>query len=560
MIKINKIIKVNLAIIFSLSLLFTACEEDDTFRTEVNGFEPGVASAQVTANPNNALEYTFTDLSTKVRSRAWTFAGGNPASSTDSIVTVTYTYGGEWDATLNVTHVDNTVGVEVFQIAVDGPDAPASLPYTGEAFAIPGTFEAEDYNLGAEGLAYFDTDAGNNAITAGSSVYRSDNDAEGNVDVQVNDPGVTNIGWTAGGEWLNYSVNVASAGTYSIDFVMASDPGGASVELSRISGTDTTFIAASGDFQTTGGWGTYASFKVAASLSAGEQLWHLVFTGGATNLDKITVIEGEPVIDPKVDAEASSLLINEGETVTFTDNSTVVDTRTWTFEGGDPATSSDQEVTVTYATPGTYEAKIDINHTDGSAGSQTFEVVVRALGAEITPLAFYTERTDLDNSNTIRDGLPSNGANFIISEVADAAEGSKAIYLNYDEVNSSNVQTYGALMSMFPTTSPMNLSDYNFYNISLKAPVETIAALRIRFRTADGNFWVTLKDEYGFARDGEWHTLKIPFADMLANGNGSALGAERAAVTEVMFRSDDADFVLDGNFDWYIDDIYFSAE
>ncbi|MEQ8471356.1 MAG: carbohydrate-binding protein [Marinoscillum sp.] len=550
-----------LALLVGLVFIFAACEEENGI--DISNLEPGVVEAEVSKlSVSNSETVTFTDLSTKVSSRTWTFTGGNPASSTDSIVTVSYAYGGTWEATLSIQHVDNTTGSKTFQIEVDGPAAPQSLPYTGTAVSIPGTIEAEDYNLGAQGLAYFDTDEGNNAITAGSAVYRTDNDAEGNVDVQVNDPGVTNIGWTAGGEWLNYSVNVASAGTHTIEFVLASDLGLASVQLSRISGEDTTFLAESGDAPSTGGWGTYESFKIAANLEAGEQLWHLYFTGGATNLDKIVVSEGEPVIDAKVDAEASTLIINAGETVTFTDNSTLVDTRSWTFEGGNPATSSDAEVIVTYATPGTYAATIDINHTDGTSGSQTFEIVVRDPNADLKPLAFYTERTDLDDSNpNDRDRpSPTNSSNFNLSYVTDAAEGSEAIYADFDPGNTGNDQTWGAMVSMYAQTSPMDLSAYNYYNISLKVPAENTKNLRIRLRTSAGNFWVTLSDQYGFLRDGEWHSLKIPFEDLLNNGNGDGLGSERAEVTEVIFRSDDADWDIEANFDWYIDDIYFSVD
>ena len=37
----------------------------------------------------------------------------------------------------------------------------ASTPYSGTPIAIPGTIEAEDYDLGGPGIAYQDNNAGN---------------------------------------------------------------------------------------------------------------------------------------------------------------------------------------------------------------------------------------------------------------------------------------------------------------------------------------------------------------------------------------------------------------
>jgi len=57
--------------------------------------------------------------------------------------------------------------------------------------------------------------------------------------------------------------------------------------------------------------------------------------------------------------EASPTTVCTGSTVDFTDSSIgVIDSWTWTFEGGTPATSTDQNPTVTYNTPGEYDVKL----------------------------------------------------------------------------------------------------------------------------------------------------------------------------------------------------------
>jgi len=89
------------------------------------------------------------------------------------------------------------------------------VPQDQVAFAsnlIPGTLEAENYDIGGEGIAYHDTDGGNNG-----GAYRFDD-----VDVKGNtQSGGFQVGWMNAGEWLEYTAEVAEAGSYAID-VLAS--------------------------------------------------------------------------------------------------------------------------------------------------------------------------------------------------------------------------------------------------------------------------------------------------------------------------------------------------
>ncbi len=75
------------------------------------------------------------------------------------------------------------------------------------------------------------------------------------------------------------------------------------------------------------------------------------------------------VVAPVADFTASSTTIYEGESITFTDQSTNVPTSwSWTLNGGNPATSSDQNPVITYNTAGTYEVSLTVTN---SAGSDT---------------------------------------------------------------------------------------------------------------------------------------------------------------------------------------------
>src|SRR5262249_22985207 len=97
------------------------------------------------------------------------------------------------------------------------PPSPVPGPYSGTPAAVPGKIEAEQFDNGGQGLAYHDTTPGNSG-----GQFRSTD-----VDIEAASEGGYDVGWTAAGEWLNYTVNVASAGSYTATLRVASPNGGA---------------------------------------------------------------------------------------------------------------------------------------------------------------------------------------------------------------------------------------------------------------------------------------------------------------------------------------------
>ena len=95
-------------------------------------------------------------------------------------------------------------------------------PFYGTPLAVPGIVEAEDFDLGGEGIAYHDTTDENQG-----GQYRT---SEG-VDIENCSAGGYNIGFTMGGEWIKYTINVATTGLYNITS-MVSSPNGGSFSLS----------------------------------------------------------------------------------------------------------------------------------------------------------------------------------------------------------------------------------------------------------------------------------------------------------------------------------------
>src|SRR6185295_5504132 len=154
--------------------------------------------------------------------------------------------------------------------------AGTASPYSGKAVVVPGTVEAEQFDNGGEGIAYHDTSPGNSG-----GVFRSTN-----VDVESSSGGGYDVGWIDPGEWLQYSVDVASAGTYTVQFRVAAAATGGTFHL-EMNGVNVTGTLA---IPSTGGWQTWQTVAQNVSLAAGPQSARIVFdsatAGIVGNLDR----------------------------------------------------------------------------------------------------------------------------------------------------------------------------------------------------------------------------------------------------------------------------------
>jgi beta-glucosidase-like glycosyl hydrolase len=146
-------------------------------------------------------------------------------------------------------------------------NAATGAPYGGTAAAVPGTVQAANYDTGGQGVAYNVTSANGSA-----NGYRSDGaDLEATADTQDTSAagGGYDMGWTAPGQWFNYTVNVATAGTYSVAFRVSSPYGITdALHIANSSGTNLTGAVA---VPNTGGYETWATVAASITLSAGQQ-------------------------------------------------------------------------------------------------------------------------------------------------------------------------------------------------------------------------------------------------------------------------------------------------
>ena len=156
------------------------------------------------------------------------------------------------------------------------PPTPTSGPYSGSPVALPGTIEAGTFDIGPSGTAWYDTTPGNSG-----GAFRSTD-----VDIEASADGGYDIGWTAIGEWVNYTVNVAAAGTYSITLRVASPQSGRSLHVG-FNGASSVWTQLF--VPNTLGWQSWTTLTVPATLGAGVQQLTVYFDTGGINLGRMTV-------------------------------------------------------------------------------------------------------------------------------------------------------------------------------------------------------------------------------------------------------------------------------
>jgi phosphatidylserine/phosphatidylglycerophosphate/cardiolipin synthase-like enzyme/predicted Rdx family selenoprotein len=208
---------------------------------------------------------------------------------------------GGWQSWITITksNVTLSAGTQVWRVVFDtaGPSGVIGnlnsltlttasgggplTPYGGTAVSLPGTIQAENFDDGTSGVAYLDSTQGNSG-----GQYRATN-----VDIETSSEGGYDVGWIATGEWLNYTVNVTTAGAYDLEFRVASAGNGGTFHL-EVNGSNVTGAMT---VPNTGGWQTWTSIKkTGVNLGAGTQVWRVVFdsqgaSGGTGNLNYIKV-------------------------------------------------------------------------------------------------------------------------------------------------------------------------------------------------------------------------------------------------------------------------------
>lgn len=176
-------------------------------------------------------------------------------------------------------------------------------PFSGEPIELPGIIEAEDFDMGGEGISYHDSDNDN----SGSADYRTDG---GGVDIYTTSDDGYAIDKTEAGEWLEYTVNMTATGKQKFETIAGSmDKEGSKVSM---------LIYKDGDLKKQSTFEIpYTGRKKYTSVtgdtgyrwSTGEYKIRLYFHGAKAFIDKIIIGDVTPIEEVQI-AAATYMIFN----------------------------------------------------------------------------------------------------------------------------------------------------------------------------------------------------------------------------------------------------------
>jgi len=211
----------------TIALTATAADADGTV-TKVEFHNGTTVLGTVTASP-------------------YTFSWKNVAAGTYIITAVATDNSGNI-----TTSAADTIKVNVAQAA-----------YGGTPWPIPGTIQFENYDVGGNGYAYNDYTSGN----TGGATFRTDEDVD--IENCTDTSGVYDVGYATAGEWLDYTVKVATAGKYNLVLRVACNGDGRTVSLQAKGVSIANALA----IPNTAGWQTWTNVTVNnVSLDSGVQV------------------------------------------------------------------------------------------------------------------------------------------------------------------------------------------------------------------------------------------------------------------------------------------------
>jgi len=191
---------------------------------------------------------------------------------------------------------DSTMGILEWEFQGTKREPEPQQPFGGKAWAIPGKIEMENFDepgYGAGSDSYSDNDTDDHgAESNGGKSYR-----EGTgVDIYKKATGYV-VGYNQIGEWLEYTVEVAAAGDYTMYAAVASANATSSFKLS-IDGDDITEEIAVP--QATSGEDNYDEYnkvKANVTLAAGKHILRFTVTGDWMDIDYINFVAGKDAED-----------------------------------------------------------------------------------------------------------------------------------------------------------------------------------------------------------------------------------------------------------------------
>ncbi|NMA09933.1 MAG: carbohydrate-binding protein [Methanomicrobiales archaeon] len=230
-------------------------------------------------------------------------ASGGSAGATWTAVEGTHTVKATVDDASRIAESDETNNVRSEQITVlkaastptptqtptpTPTEEPSDVPKPYKAHAVPGRINFVDFDFGGEGVAYHDTEAGNQ----GGYAYRTDS-----ADVDIGERSgvdVPVVSHTYAGEWIRFSeVQVAESGTYVVTFYTSTTEDGKSFSV-LVDGKKVATVEA----PNTGDWYTFAPTTVQLPLTAGKHTIQITMDTGWVDMAHVKFATETPTPTP----------------------------------------------------------------------------------------------------------------------------------------------------------------------------------------------------------------------------------------------------------------------
>lgn len=357
----------------------------NTGQATLDGYNPYSGQGSITANftasatsINAGGSVNFTDLSTGTpTSWTWSFPGGTPSSSNiQNPTNIVYSNAGTYDVTLTAAAgVDSDTKTITGYIVVN-PVGVITANFSASATTITAgsSVSFSDITTGGTPTSWNWSFPG--AVTTSST-------AQNPTGIVYNNIGVYNVSLTVSDgtnsdtETKNSYINVVSAGMLSASF--------SATQTNITTDQTTSFIdeslggIVSWKWTFTGGTPATSTQQNPSSVAyntAGSYDVQLIVTdttGDADTLTKATYINVTDPIEPIAFFSGTPLYIAVGDFVDFTDltyNAPI--TWKWNFEGGSPATSTQQNPAgIVYNQVGTFDVELIVTN---SAGGDTIKL------------------------------------------------------------------------------------------------------------------------------------------------------------------------------------------
>ena len=255
--------------------------------TTADGAKTATCAVTVTAIAVTGVSLSPTSVSLAVAATSQLTATVAPSNATNK--NVSYASSNTAIATVSASGLITAVAPGTATITVTTADgaktATCAVTVSGTAYAIPGKIEAENYvsMLGVQTEATSDTNGG------------------------------LNVGWIDATDYMNYNVNVATAGTYKVEFRIASTVATGSIQLK--SGSTSLGTLA---LPNTGGWQVWQTVSMNVTLSAGAQTLQVYVPAGGYNLNWMNFTSVSNVAVTGVSMSPTTATVSTGATTTLT--------------------------------------------------------------------------------------------------------------------------------------------------------------------------------------------------------------------------------------------------